>query len=296
MFKTTALGSIANEFINKNGGDGTLVDADDGNIHQDEIVNAVESGSRTLDPAGNDRSQLAEAMAVVAGRGIYHISGGGPVAYTLIPHSSDIIYPAEVGGMNGVILLASFGSTNSGACTIDWNGTGPIQVLKGFGGPLTGGELNGWVYLFYSSALSAWYFMYSAENIAVADEAITMSKLNNGAIEGDNVRTRQILAFATFKSNNGSGQTIIYNSFNVLSISREPTFAGNHVLTLKTGLSTAFGTALANGSFVEAVADGSQSSVTIYNYNPTVFQLQCFLGASTEADFDIVTFMLLGKL
>lgn len=296
MFKTTALGSVGNAFVNKNGGDGTLVDAVDGNIHQDEIVNTVESGGRTLDPSGSDRSQLAEAMAVIAGGSGYQGATGGPVAYILTPKDVGMVYPAEIDGMDGVIVTANFSSIpNTGAGTMDWNGTGAVPILKTIGIPLAGGELDGWCYLFYSTALGAWYFMYSAENTAVADEAITMSKLNNGVVEGDNVRTRQILAFVTFKSNNGGGATIIYNSFNVLSVSREP-FAGNHLITLKTGLSTAFGTPVSGGTLITPVASTSQSSVTTYNFNPTQFQLQCFSGASTVSDFDLVTFILVGKL
>jgi hypothetical protein len=65
MFKTTALNSVANEYVDKDDGTstpGTRIEADDQNIVMDELVNAVEGAGITLDPTGVLRSQLLTAI------------------------------------------------------------------------------------------------------------------------------------------------------------------------------------------------------------------------------------------
>lgn len=66
MFKTTALDSVANEYVDKNIGTstpGTRLEADDRNIIQDELVAAVEGVGQALDPTGVIRDQIRLAMA-----------------------------------------------------------------------------------------------------------------------------------------------------------------------------------------------------------------------------------------
>ena len=61
MFKTTALNNVANEYVDKDDGTstpGTRLEADDRNIVQDELVNAVEGLFLTLDPTGVLKNQL----------------------------------------------------------------------------------------------------------------------------------------------------------------------------------------------------------------------------------------------
>lgn len=66
MFKTTALNSTANRFIDEVGvTPGTRLEAADKNIWMDELVNAVEGAGLTLDVTGANRDQLLEAMLIV---------------------------------------------------------------------------------------------------------------------------------------------------------------------------------------------------------------------------------------
>lgn len=66
MFKTTALDSVANEYVDEVGvTPGTRLEADDRNIIQDELVNAVEGAGLTLDAGGTNRDQLLEAMSIL---------------------------------------------------------------------------------------------------------------------------------------------------------------------------------------------------------------------------------------
>ena len=66
MFKTTALNSTANRFIDEVGvTPGTRLEADDHNIWMDELVNAVEGAGLTLDATGVNRDQLLEALQIL---------------------------------------------------------------------------------------------------------------------------------------------------------------------------------------------------------------------------------------
>ena len=66
MFKTTALNSTANRFIDEVGvTPGTRLEADDHNIWMDELVNAVEGAGLTLDATGVNRDQLLEALLIL---------------------------------------------------------------------------------------------------------------------------------------------------------------------------------------------------------------------------------------
>ena len=70
MFKTNALDNVANAYVDKNVGasiPGTRIEADDQNIKQDELVNAVEGTGQTLDAAGvfTNNDQLLKAILSV---------------------------------------------------------------------------------------------------------------------------------------------------------------------------------------------------------------------------------------
>ena len=67
MFKTTALDSVGNAYVDKDVGTstpGTRLEADDRNIVQDELVNLVEGKGLTLDPTGANRDQILEAVDI----------------------------------------------------------------------------------------------------------------------------------------------------------------------------------------------------------------------------------------
>lgn len=67
MFKTTALNSVANAYVDKDDSTstpGTRLEADDRNIIQDEMVNAVERSGQTLSAGGTIDDQLAQAFVL----------------------------------------------------------------------------------------------------------------------------------------------------------------------------------------------------------------------------------------
>jgi hypothetical protein len=67
MFKTNALDSVGNAYVDEDPGTstpGTRIEADDQNIKQDELVNAIEGTGQTLDPSGTftNNDQLFRAI------------------------------------------------------------------------------------------------------------------------------------------------------------------------------------------------------------------------------------------
>jgi len=72
MFKTGALDSVADAYVDEVGvTPGTRLEADDRNITQDELINAVEGSGQTLDAAGvfTNNDQLFQAMTIMGRQG-----------------------------------------------------------------------------------------------------------------------------------------------------------------------------------------------------------------------------------
>lgn len=82
MRQTTAPNSAANLYVDEIPGSvlGTSLIADDRNITQEELVNAVLSGEIALDGTGVDQAQLAKAIANLASKGDFYVETGGSAA------------------------------------------------------------------------------------------------------------------------------------------------------------------------------------------------------------------------
>ena len=125
MFKTTALDSVANRFIDELGAvAGTRLEADDHNIWMDELVNAVLAAGLTLDITGANRDQVAEAIIALSAAGRNAIINGiGAInqrvtAFTLVKDEycwdlSNLYGPDRHEGMatGTVVTAGSFGVT-----------------------------------------------------------------------------------------------------------------------------------------------------------------------------------------
>ena len=77
MFKTAALDSVANAYVDENIGTstpGTRIEADDQNIKQNELTNAVEESGQALDSPGTftNNNQISKAIQISS---IGHING-----------------------------------------------------------------------------------------------------------------------------------------------------------------------------------------------------------------------------
>lgn len=129
MFKTTALDHVGNAYVDKDvptSTPGTRLEADDRNIIQDELVNAVEASGQILDASGvfTNNDQLAAAIAAAAAGGKNAIINGiGEInqrvtAYTLVIDeycwdNSDLYGPDRHEGMatGTAVTAGTFGVT-----------------------------------------------------------------------------------------------------------------------------------------------------------------------------------------
>lgn len=136
MFKTTALDSVANRYVDEDiptSTPGTRLEAADKNIEMDELVNAVEGSGLTLDPTGVDRDQLLEAITRLGG--LLTVEGDLVVRGATIPErlaavaAGHVLKSAGIGAkpiwdvpitsknaiINGAMLHAQRGASGSAA-------------------------------------------------------------------------------------------------------------------------------------------------------------------------------------
>lgn len=151
MFKTIALDSVANRYVDKNVGTstpGTRIEADDQNIEMDELVNAVESSGQTLDPTGVKVNQLAHA-AFLNGVGAQSMVDAGTAnakVLTPVTGASGYVVGENYTQLSGAALVFKIAVTNTGATTVDVGQTaGTLLGVKSLTQPdgtaLSGGEL-----------------------------------------------------------------------------------------------------------------------------------------------------------
>ncbi len=155
MFKTDALDSVANRYIDDiaiTGTPGTRLEADDRNITQDEIVNAIESSDQTLDASGTftNNDQLAKAMSIYgAGGASFYTHSGAVNAYVLTISSPKETIPALFDGFRCRFKVFS---PNTGASTVNVSGFGVKAITTDNGVALSGGEISGLTDLQYNLA------------------------------------------------------------------------------------------------------------------------------------------------
>lgn len=138
MFKTTALDSVANEYVDKDVGEsvpGTRIEADDQNIKQDELVAPVESSGQSLDATGVKRNQVARAMFLNGVGSQSMVDSGTANAKVLTPvtGASGYIFGETYAQLTGAVFLFKNLVTNTGAVTIDCGQTaGTLIGVKSF--------------------------------------------------------------------------------------------------------------------------------------------------------------------
>ena len=146
MFKTNALNSVGNAYVDKDTGSGTpgtRLEADDRNIIQDELTNAVTGSGQTLNSPGifTDNSQLELALAIYgAGGSSYMIDTGIADTYLLDAVGTKTAPPFYFDGMT-VQFVA--GSDNTGDSTVDIASLGAKNIRRKDGTILTAGEISG---------------------------------------------------------------------------------------------------------------------------------------------------------
>lgn len=164
MFKTVALNSVSNAYVDKDvggGTPGTRLESDDRNITQDELVNLVESASLTLDPTGVKRDQQAQAAFILGASAASMIDTGIAGTYVVDPVSSAVVPPDAFAEMDGVAVVFVPDNVNVGAATINYSGLGAKPATTRTGAALTGGEMSGYVAFQYNLTLDRWELMFS---------------------------------------------------------------------------------------------------------------------------------------
>jgi hypothetical protein len=166
MFKTNATGSVGNEYVNQDlpGTPGTVLDADDRNITQEELVNAVESSAQTLDPSGVDDNQLARAILSIGCAAQTGAEFGSANDYRVVHSRVGLVFPLDLALMDGFILVFKVTNTNTGASTFEYLGVDAKPLTYRNGDPLVGDELiaGDTVWVAYNLSDDRWEFLISS--------------------------------------------------------------------------------------------------------------------------------------
>jgi hypothetical protein len=291
MFKTNATGAtVDNHYQNKDVGGGiagTEIDADDGNITQDELTSAVEQAGLTLDPSGTDRDQIAEAMLLVgAGASSCFLTGGSGVSlYNLSMHNGAILAPSSYAKMYGFQVNFQNIYINTGTAQLNFEGLGTRDIYFN-GAPLTGGEITlGEAYFIFNVSLNRWDYIHTGGVNNIADGSVSMAKLNNGATEGDNVRSRVFKAFCLF-----SGTAPTPAEIEALNVSSITDFGlGRYDVNMTVGLGSTYVCGVA-GSVTTDLALHGDNSINNWIISSTKVGIQCWGGDTIKANWDQVFF------
>ncbi len=127
--------------------DGILSNGED-NVRFRELENAVTTTGLVLDIVSNgstDETMLAQAMARYASGGIFAADTGSVNNYVLGP-TANFKFSKGASGVSalfdGLRVLFRVAITNSGPCTINYNGAGSVALVDDEGNALTGSELT----------------------------------------------------------------------------------------------------------------------------------------------------------
>ncbi len=241
MFETTASDSVANHYVNENLGTataGTVIDADDRNIIQDELTAAVESSEQALDPTGVIRDQLARAMAILGGSASSSIDTGAVNAYVVNPVLTSMIKPGSYTFMDGFIITFDVNVVNTGASTLAYGGLSAKSITTRAGAAIAAAVMSETVWLIYNLASDRWEFLFSSVTAAggvtaVAGEAGVISIGGTASIPEVGIFN---LGIDTAKINTGAVtyakmDTEAINTENIFNIAVDSSKLANNAVT-----------------------------------------------------------------
>lgn len=115
------------------------------NVRFRELENAITSAGITLDDplvGSTDEKMLAQAMGRYASGGVFATATGSANAIT-ITETTDSFKLSKGGSalFDGLHVMFRPAATNTGACTLNYNGVGALPLTDEDGVALTGGEL-----------------------------------------------------------------------------------------------------------------------------------------------------------
>ena len=168
MFKTNAPDSAGNAYVDIDEGlgtPGTRLTAEDRNVIQDELVNAVESSGQVIDVAGGVKSnQIARAMTTAGLSSISGVDTGVANAYAVSPRNSGLVLPESLAALDGATVAFFSSNVNTGAATLDFGGLGAATFTAPLGVALKGGEISGWVMATYIHSTGRWLSIVDASS------------------------------------------------------------------------------------------------------------------------------------
>lgn len=149
------------------------------NNSHSELKNAVTTSGQSLTSPGSppgtstdsNTTQLAEAMARYASGGVIAACSGTENAKVLVATNTFIVPKALFDGM---IVITTVNSTNTGATTANVFGLGSKKVLSYTGAALIGGEL-------VANQQTAWQYSTAADGAAGAWLILPWADLSSGA-------------------------------------------------------------------------------------------------------------------
>ena len=191
MFKTTALDSVANRYVDKNVGTstpGTRLEEADRNIEMDELVASVEASGQTLDAAGTKRSQVARAMFLNGVGAQSLVDSGGANAKVLVPvtGASGYVFGESYAQLTGAAFMFKNLVTNTGATTVNVGQTagtliGVKSLTQAGGVAFVGGELiAGKYYLILYDLANDRFELVTFESFSVSRGHIDGLIMSNG--------------------------------------------------------------------------------------------------------------------
>jgi len=327
MFRTSALHSVGGQYINVDiatSTPGTVLDAVDRNITQEELCNAVLSSGQALDSTGADDEQIARALAIVGAGASACVDTGAKNAHEIAPVLPDIVAPASYAQMDGFLVFFAVVADNDDAATCDYNGLGAKPITDRAGDALAGGELSATVFLVYNADDERWELLFSTTSAAdgvqsitgqsgvvtiggtasiphisiangginadrLASASVTLPKLSNSATASLNVAKRTIKAWVSY---NGDTQTI-NEAFNVSSVVR--TGNGEFTVNLSPPMADNKYLVLTSGCQHLDDAGGASDAVNAHSKTTSSFKVTCWNAGSSKGDLAIIDLAVLGN-
>ena len=168
MFKTNAIDSVANEYVDEDiggGVPGTRLEAADRNIVQDELVNAVQGSGQAIDPTGVDRVQLSLSLTLAGLLSGYGIDSGVANVYDVAPVNTAADQPTAYSQINGAGVTFIPLVINTGTSTLDYAGLGAKPIVSLTGDPLVAGDINSIVSVLWDNSADNWVKLTTSEDI-----------------------------------------------------------------------------------------------------------------------------------
>jgi len=301
---------------------GTVLDAVDRNITQEELVNAVVSAAQTLDPTGVDEYQLARALSIIGASASSCYDTGAVNAYAPTPLLTSMIKPTAYSMMHGFVIFFKVSADNTGACTCNYAGLGAKSITMRTGSAPAAGVITETVFLIYNLTNDRWEYLFSSKSASagvasltgesgvvtiggtpsiphisltaggistakLAAGAVEFSKCSDSSTEALNVKKRLAKAWINFNGVTGS----IRDDFNITSITKVST--AHYTVTLDVDMPSANYVVLTGVAQDADDETGAIDNVSVYNLAAGSFSIVAY-NSGDRGDLENILLLVLG--